>query len=180
MNPLSKLINFLSILSVDWSWHYLSFWETDGLNHSVIKYCPSGSTELFKYDRGVFSGSEIPSSLLGLFKHSEFVCSSERADHKPGSQKLTAGLPPTTTPPGHYSRKIRWTKRYLSVTGQTWTGGHLHYSKYKSEAPTFFPRGILNQFSSQVSHQMQFWNMSVVCNSPLELSLYPNKMPLLW
>lgn len=139
MNPLSKLIIFLSVLSVDWSWHYLSFWEIDGLNHSVIKYCPSGSTELSIYDRGVFSGCEIPSSLLGLFKHSEFVCLPERADHKPGSLKLTAGLPLMTMPPGHHTSKIRWMKRYLLVTDHTWTGGHLHHNEYKREAWTFFP-----------------------------------------
>lgn len=180
MNRLSKLIIFLPVLSVDWSWHCLSFWEIDGLNHSVIKYCPSGSTELSKYDRGVFSGCEIPWSLLGLFKRSEFARSPERVDHKPGSLKLTAGLPPMTMLPGHRISRIRWTKRCLPVMDRTWSGVHLLYSEYKSEAWTFFPGGVLNQFYSHVCHQMQFWKTGVVCNSPLKLPRYPNKVPLLW
>lgn len=63
MNPLSKLIIVPSVLGADRSWHYLSFWAQHGLNHWVIKYCPSGSRDLFKYDREHLVSQKSPRTL---------------------------------------------------------------------------------------------------------------------
>lgn len=82
MNPLSKLIIVPSVLGADRSWHYLSFWAQHGLNHWVIKYCPSGSRDLFKYDREPLVGQKSPRTLWGCSK-SEFVRLQKWADHKP-------------------------------------------------------------------------------------------------
>lgn len=156
MNPLSKLILIPSVLSADWSWRYLSFWELHGLKHWVIKYCPSGSRDLSIYDREPLVGLKSPRSFWGCSK-SEFVCMKKWADHKPGSQKWIARLPLTTTPPGLHTGKIRWTKRSLPIPHSTWTGKHRYRNGYTSEACTFFLLGILNQLSSQGSHQLHFW-----------------------
>lgn len=89
MNPLSKLI--ISVCAqCDWSWHHLSFWATDGLNHDVsLNIVPAAVwTELSKHHRG-FSGSWMPLSLLGLSKHSRRVCSAQRVAHEPGSVTVT-------------------------------------------------------------------------------------------
>lgn len=155
MNPLSKLIIFLSVFSADWSWRFLSFWEWYGLNHCVIKYCPSGFRDLSKYDREPLVGLKSPRSFWGCSK-SQFVCLQKWADHKPGSLKLIARLPLTTMMPGFHTGKIRWTKRHLPITHSTWIGKHLYSNGYTSEACTFFLLGILNQLSSQGSHQLQF------------------------
>lgn len=134
MNPLSKLI--ISVCAqCDWSWHHLSFWAIDGLNLCVIKYCPCSSTELSKHD-GVVSGSGMPLSLLGLFKHSRSVCSAERAAQEPGSGTVTqtAREHQDTTAAGPENERIlSW--------HHTSAGRYSRYNEYKSEAWVLFPDG---------------------------------------
>lgn len=181
MNPLSKLILIPSVLSADWSWHYLSFWELHGLKHWVIKYCPSGSRDLSIYDREPLVGLKSPRSFWGCSK-SEFVCMKKWADHKPGSQKWIARLPLTTMPPGLHTGKIRLRKRSLPIPHSTWTGKHRYRNGYTSEACTFFLLGILNQLSSQGSRQLHFWKSLFLCffffcNSLLKLPCYSIRVP---
>lgn len=178
MNPLSNF-TFFCLYSVwtgpDTTWTFEKYMGSITLSLNIVPLAPQNCPNMT-----VFSGSEIPSSLPGLFKHSEYECSPERADHPLGSLKWAAGLPLTTMPPGHRISKNRWTKRHSPVTDSTWTWRHLHCNEYRSEPWMFFPGGILNQFSSHVSHQMWFWKTGAVCNSPLKLPHYPNKVSALW
>lgn len=119
MKPLRKVI--ISVCAqCDWSWHHLSFWAIDGLNHCVIKHCPCSSTELPKHHRG-FSGAWMALSLPGLFKHSRCVCSVKRAAHEPGSVTVTR----IQGPPDHHSSRTReWGDPHLALTTREQGGNH--------------------------------------------------------